>query len=119
MLKNARKLGFLSLLLTSAVVVVTVMLLDLVFTGWSIVYFVARIPVIPLIPLIQLLALTIVQLILQTEGEFVLPKFCRFWLELCSSCPITMHLFLETALSISYYFNLSDGYWLVCRCSGL
>jgi hypothetical protein len=31
---------------------------------------------IPLIPLIQLLALTIVQLILQTEGEFVLPKFC-------------------------------------------
>ncbi len=75
-LKNARKLGLLSFLLTSAVVVVTVKLLDLVFTGWSIVYFVARIPVIPLIPLIQLLALTIVQLILQTEGEFVLPKFC-------------------------------------------
>lgn len=72
-LKNARKLGLLSFLLTSAVVVVTVMLLDLVFTGWSIAYFVARILV---IPLIQLLALTIVQLILQTEGEFVLPKFC-------------------------------------------
>jgi hypothetical protein len=72
-LQNARKLGLLSLLLTSAVVVVTVMLFDLVFTGWSIAYFVARILV---IPLIQLLALAIVQLILQTEGEFVLPKFC-------------------------------------------
>lgn len=70
-LSRARKLGLLSTLLTGAAGVTTVMLLDLVFTGWSIVYFVARIL---LIPLIQLLALTIVQLILQTEGEFVLPK---------------------------------------------
>ncbi len=72
-LSRARKLGLLSVLVTGLVMVPTVMFFDGVFGNWSIVYFLARIW---LAPLIYLLVLTIVQLILKTEGEFVLPIFC-------------------------------------------
>ncbi len=72
-LSRARKLGLLSVLVTGLVMVPTVMFFDGVFGNRSIVYFLARIW---LAPLIYLLVLTIVQLILKTEGEFVLPKFC-------------------------------------------
>lgn len=72
-LSRARKLGLFSVLVTGLVMVPTVMFFDGVFGNWSIVYFLARIW---LAPLIYLPVLTIVQLILETEGEFVLPKFC-------------------------------------------
>ena len=73
LLARARKLGLLSALLTGAVVVPTVMYFNVVFANWSIVYFWARIW---LVPLVYLLALTVVQLILRSENEFVLPEFC-------------------------------------------
>lgn len=72
-LSRARKLGLFSALVTGLVMVPTVMFFDGVFGNWSIVYFLARIW---LAPLIYLPVLTIVQLILETEGEFVLPKSC-------------------------------------------
>ncbi|MFA6211717.1 MAG: hypothetical protein WC714_19920 [Candidatus Obscuribacterales bacterium] len=66
-------LGLWSVLLTALVTTPIVMLLDQVFTQWSIVYTLTRLW---LAPLIYLLALAIVQLILSTEEEFVLSKFC-------------------------------------------
>ncbi|MDQ5937143.1 MAG: hypothetical protein QG574_4502 [Cyanobacteriota bacterium erpe_2018_sw_21hr_WHONDRS-SW48-000092_B_bin.40] len=72
-LSRARKLGLLSALLAGAVVVPTVMFVNNFFGNWSIVYFLAQIW---FAPLAYLIALMIVQLILQTEGELVLPKFC-------------------------------------------
>lgn len=66
-------MGLWSVLLTALVTTPIVMLLDQVFTQWSIVYALSRLW---LAPLIYLLALAIVQLILSTEEEFVLPKFC-------------------------------------------
>ncbi len=72
-LNRARKLGLLSTLLSGAAVVPTVMFVNNFFGNLSIVYFLAQIW---LVPLAYFIALTIVQLILQTEGELVLPKVC-------------------------------------------
>jgi len=101
-LTRALKLGLWSVLLTAVVTVPTVMLLDHVFTDWSIAYFCARIW---LAPLVYLLALTLVQLILRSENEFVLPKFCSISEKEASRSPalicvvsflVTISIFLGT-----------------------
>lgn len=110
-LSRARKLGLLSALLTGAVLVPTFMFVNNFFGNWSIVYFLAQIW---FAPLGYLIALMIVQLILQTEGELVLPKFCSIAKPegSCNSALICIALFLLAIAILAGPLFLAPVYYV-------
>jgi hypothetical protein len=72
-LTSAFKLGFWSFLLTCLAIVPTVMIVDKLFDHWSFIYLLSRVW---LAQLFYWIAVTLVQLILKAENQFVLSRFC-------------------------------------------
>ena len=72
-LTSAFKLGFWSFLLTALAIVPTVMIVDKLFDHWSFIYLLSRVW---LAQLFYWIAVTLVQLILKAENQFLLAKSC-------------------------------------------